>query len=303
MIVRDKPGLWEIALAVRGSIIRKIAWRLVALAVISIAAVLLMAARPGVVGRLSAIPFTLIGLALSIFMSFRNSACYDRWWEGRKLWGQLLIAARAFSRQIAVLDAPTRTALLSGVCGFANGLAARLRERDEAAAIGDWMIPLIGSAPGVEAAPNPTTAVLSAVGERCARLMADDQISPMHYSVLEIQLTELSHVQGGCERIKWTPLPFAYALLLHRTALIFCLLLPFALASTLGWWTPVLVVIVGYTFFGLDAIGDELEDPFGDDENDLALDAMVRTLERELAFAMGRTDLPVALAPTRYILT
>lgn len=92
-------------------------------------------------------------------------------------------------------------------------------------------------------------------------------------------------------------------LLLHRTAHLFCLFLPFALAPALGWWTPLLSVIVGYAFFGLDALGDELEDPFGEDDNDLALDAMSRTVERELLDAMGVSPLPDPVAPVRYHLT
>jgi predicted membrane chloride channel (bestrophin family) len=83
-----------------------------------------------------------------------------------------------------------------------------------------------------------------------------------------------------CERIKNTPLPFPYTLLLHRTIYLFCILLPFAMAEPLGWLTPLFTAIVSYTFFGLDAIADELEDPFGRDENDLATDSLVRTIER-----------------------
>ena len=110
-------------------------------------------------------------------------------------------------------------------------------------------------------------------------------------------------MQAARERIKTTPLPFAYSLLLHRTALLFCVLLPFGLAPTLGWWTPLLVVIVSYTFFGLDALGDQLEDPFGHDDNDLPLDAMARMVERELLFSLGREDLPPPITPERYRLT
>ena len=298
MIVRDRPGLRDVLLAMHGSIVPKIAGRLAVLAAISVGAVLLHRSLPGPMTHLGAMPFTLIGLALSIFMSFRNNACYDRWWEARKFWGQLIIASRSFARQTATLDTEIREPLLSGLCGFAHGLAARLRDGDEAAAIAPWI-----EAQDEPVPPNPTDAVLAEVGAQCARLVADKALSDIHYSVLEIQLTELSHVQAGCERIKTTPLPFAYSLLLHRTALLFCLLLPFALAPTLGWWTPLLVVIVGYTFFGLDALGDQLEDPFGTDDNDLPLDAMVRTIERELMFAAGRTDLPPPLTANRYRLT
>jgi putative membrane protein len=299
MIVKGKPGLRDILLAVHGSIIGEIAGRLAILAAISVGAVLLALYHPAPIARLGAMPFTLIGLALSIFMSFRNNACYDRWWEARKLWGQLIITARVFARQAAILDDETRERLLTGLCGFTHGLAARLRDNDdEAALISAW-----SKAKDWSMAPNPTDAVLADVGLQCARLMAEGRISAIHYSVLESQLTELSHVQGGCERIKATPLPFAFALLLHRTAHLFCLLLPFALAPALGWWTPLLVVIVGYTFFGLDALGDQLEDPFGDDSNDLPLDAMVRIVERDLLFALGRTDLPPPRLPVGYVLT
>jgi len=81
-------------------------------------------------------------------------------------------------------------------------------------------------------------------------------------------------VQGGCERIVSTPVPFAYSLLLHRTALIFCLTLPFALAGSLDWWTLLPVLLVAYTFFRLDALGHQLEDPFVLEPNALPLDAM-----------------------------
>lgn len=297
MIVRPKPRLMDIALAWRGSILPRLVGRLAAITIISAAAVLFAQWRPGTFSQISAIPFTLIGLALSIFMSFRNNACYDRWWEGRKLWGQLIIASRSFARQTAALDLAERKPLLHGLCGFAGGLAARLRGEEEAAAIGRW-----SQVRDWTALPNPTDAVLRDIGFQCLTLAREGRISDIHYSVLETTLTELCHVQGGCERIAATPLPFAYSLLLHRTAHIFCLALPFALAGTLGWWTPLPVLLVSYTFFGLDALGDELEDPFGADPNDLPLDTMTRIVERDLLAALGERELPPPILPDKHFL-
>ena len=174
--------------------------------------------------------------------------------------------------------------MLNGIGGFVFGLAARLRGRDETGEIARWT--------PHEGGPHATDAALTSVGRQCAELLRDGLIDPIRYSVLEARLTEMSHVLAGCERIKTTPLPFAYALLLHRTAHAFCLMLPFALAPALGWWTLAVSLLVAYTFFGLDALGDELEDPFGDDPNDLPLDAMSRMLERELRHAQGHADLP-----------
>lgn len=294
MIGRGKLRLRDILFAMNGSVLPEIVGRLVFLTVVSIAAVLLEHKHPGTTRALSAVPFTLIGLALSIFMNFRNNACYDRWWEGRKLWGQLIITARSFSRETSTLAQELREPLLMGVCGFARGLAARLCGGDEIGATG-WVVSEAGASP-----PNPTDSVLAELGSLCARLMQDGVINAIHYSVLEIRLTELSQVQAGCERIKAAPLPFAYSLLLHRTAYLFCLLLPFALAPLLSWWTPLPVIIIGYTFFGLDSLSDQLEDPFGSDVYDLPLDAMVRTIERELLFALGRSALPPVLIAKGY---
>ncbi|RVT90081.1 bestrophin [Rhodovarius crocodyli] len=293
MYVRSTPTLLDLLIAWRGSILPYIAGRAMVVAAVSVLAVLVAHRLPGDIGG-GAVPFTLIGLSLSIFMSFRNSACYDRWWEARKLWGQLLIETRSFARQTAHLPPAPREAMLTALCGFVNGLKARLRGDDEQATVAAWL-----PAP---AALNPTDAALREVGRHLSALAADGAISEVRHSLLEGRLTAMSGVQAGCERIKSTPLPFAYSLLLHRTAWLFCLLLPFGLAGSIGWWTPALSLIVCYTFFGLDALGDQLEDPFGREVNDLPLDAMTRLLERELLAAAGRTDLPPAIEARDHLL-
>ncbi|MBN8832193.1 MAG: bestrophin family protein [Sphingomonadales bacterium] len=298
MIVRPKPGLREILFALHGTILVQIVDRLAIIALISIFAILSAYAWPGMFSQISAIPFALIGISLSIFMSFRNSACYERWWEGRKLWGSLIIACRSLARQSATLDPADREVLLRGVCGFTLGLTAKLRGRDERAGIerwagvGPWMI-----------SPNPIDGLLYHMGAHLLRLAESGRINPIHHSLLEGQLSALSQVQAGCERIVTTPVPFTYSLVLHRTSYAFCLLLPFALAGALGWWTLLPVLLASYTFFGLDALGDQLEDPFGLEPNDLPLDAMSRTVEREMLAALGVEDLPPPIEPRQYVLT
>ncbi|PTQ13287.1 bestrophin [Sphingomonas oleivorans] len=297
MIVRARPSFGDIVFALRGSIVPRIARRVAAMVLLAIAAVLLAGRYPDLFARFSVLPFTLIGIALSVFMSFRNNACYDRWWEGRRQWGQLVVDIRSFIRATAHLDLHVREPLLIGLCGFTHALAARLRDEDEQAAACRWI-----DDPVRDEAPNLPDAVLREVGLACSRLARSGEISEWRYTVLEARLAGLTGVQAACERIHATPLPFAYTLLLHRTAYLFCGLLPFALAGSLGWATPFLVAIVCYTFFGLDALGDELEDPFGREANDLPLDAMVRMIERELLAALGRSPLPEALAPVDHLL-
>ncbi|GLZ86856.1 membrane protein [Metapseudomonas resinovorans] len=299
MIVRPKPNLLIILTALKGSIARHIALRTLLITLLACLIVVIERLHPGWFTRINAMPFTLLGLSLSIFLSFRNNACYDRWWEGRKAWGQIIIEVRSFVRQsVAISDAHLREAMLRELCGFAHALNARLRGEDEQAAARPWL----SEEPGAYGL-NTSDGILRRIGGQCAHLAGQGELNEWRYTLLEARLSGLSSAQATCERIKTTPLPFPYTLLLHRTSYIFCLLLPFAMAGTLGWLTPIITIIVAYTFFGLDAIGDQLEDPFGRDENDLATDSMVRTLEREILDALGQRDLPPPLEPVDYVLT
>jgi len=112
----------------------------------------------------------------------------------------------------------------------------------------------------------------------------------------------MSLVQVACERILTTPVPFGYTLLLHRTAYIFCFLMPFGFADTLGWATPLATALTAYTFFGLDALGDELEKPFGGLPNDLPIGTLADTVEINLHEALGDAPLAPLPIPDNYIL-
>ncbi|KKW90439.1 hypothetical protein YP76_20880 [Sphingobium chungbukense] len=273
--------IWEVFFAFQGSIVSVIAWRVAILTMLACGIVYWTRHNHvNPIANFGPEPFTFIGISISVFMSFRNSACYDRWWEARKQWGRLIVSARSLARELrGVVPAPDRDRILLGVCAYARSLRARLRGLDEARAASEW----IGQDTDVLALPNPTNQILDRIGEHCSRLAVQGIVSEWRYMLLENRLTELCDVQASCERIRNTPLPFAYTLLIHRTTYLFCCLLPFGLATHLGWGTPILVTVVSYTFFGIDAIGDAIEDPFGETANDLPLDDIVKTIERELS--------------------
>ena len=297
MIVYSRPDLLRVLFTLKGSIITRIAPRCLSLTALAALIVLIERHYPALFYPVSATPFTLLGLSLSIFMSFRNNACYDRWWEGRKAWGRLLIESRSFIRESVVITDPAlRAELLRSLVGFAHALNARLRNEEERPVAQPWLAQ-------TSASHNLCDSILQGIGAHCSRLAQQQAISEVRFTQLEQRLVGLSEVQATCERIKTTPLPFPYTLLLHRTIYIFCLLLPFALAEPLGWLAPLFTTLVSYTFFGLDAIGNELEDPFGRDENDLPTDALVRALERDVLGALGHEPLPPVLAPVEHVLS
>ncbi len=304
MIVRARSGSLRMMFAYRGSIIPRIIRKIFAIIVLSVAVVTLEKYCPGMVDALPLTPFTLMGLTLSIFLSFRNNACYDRWWEARKQWGALILEMRSFAREVECMlpepeDALLRRQLLRGAIGFSHALCARLRGNDERAVAVPWVDDPACALP--EHRSNVTDAVLSHMGRLMAQAYRDGKISDILYQTLEARLCAFSGIQAACERIRNTPVPFAYTLLLHRTAFLFCILLPFGLAGTLGWGTPLIAAAVAYTFFGLDALGDELEEPFGVCDNDLPLNAMVRTIEIDLTQVLSESA-PMPLAPRAYVL-
>lgn len=298
MIVRPKIHPIAILFTLKGSIAKRIALRALMITLLASAIVLVEMLHPSYFASVSATPFTLLGLSLSIFMSFRNNACYDRWYEARKAWGEVIVHIRSIIRETHVIrDSAERKPLLFNLCGFAHALNARLRKESEADASSQWLMPK----------PDPQTPdysgrILQTVGQQCSDLHQNGELTEWRYMLLANHLTSLTQAQAVCDRIKTTPLPFPYTLLLHRTIYMFCILLPFAMAEPLGWLTPLFTAIVSYTFFGLDAIADELEDPFGRDENDLPTDALVRTLERDILWELG-AEMPPALKPVDYVLS
>lgn len=299
MIVRPKVNQFAILFTLKGSIAKRIALRTLMVTLLASAIVLMEMLHPSNFTKVNATPFTLLGLSLSIFMSFRNNACYDRWYEARKAWGDVLVHIRSVIRETQVIrESVQRKPLLLNLCGFAHSLNARLRRESEAAASRAWITPQHDAQ-----VPDYSGRILQQVGQQCSDLHQSGELSEWRYMLLANHLTSLTQAQAVCERIKNTPLPFPYTLLLHRTIYLFCILLPFAMAEPLGWLTPLFTAIVSYTFFGLDAIADELEDPFGRDENDLATDSLVRTIERDILSELGETDLPPMLLPVDYVLS
>ncbi|SAG33267.1 protein YneE [Enterobacter cloacae] len=110
----------------------------------------------------------------------------------------------------------------------------------------------------------------------------------------------MSIVLAGCERIANTPVPFAYTLILHRTVYLFCIMLPFALVVDLHYMTPFVSALISYTFISLDTLAEELEDPFGTEDNDLPLDAICNMMERDLLQMNDEENIPERLMPNKH---
>lgn len=290
--------------SLRGSIVPVIWKRVAGMMLLAVMVLLLERYVPGTGVALGAIPLTLMGLTLAIFLGFRNSVAYERWWEARTLWGELLIVVRNLVRQTMSLPdelgAPERQQLAFRLVAFAHALRHQLRGTPPGEDVSRWLAP--DDAAALAQTPNPPNALLGVIAQRYAGLRREGRLDAILLASIDAQLTRLSYVLGGCERIHGTPIPFAYILLLHRTVYVYCLLLPFCLVGSVGWVTPIMVGVLSYTFFGLDALGDQIENPFDRLPNDLALDAMCRTIEIGVGELLGEHPLPPPLEPQDGIL-
>ena len=302
MIVRPHPSAFGLLFILRGSILPAILPRLLAVLIVSAGVVWLHHASPNHLRDVTAAPFTLLGLALSIFLGFRNNACYERWWEGRKQWGQLVAETRSLVREFITLlpeDPALRQRCAHRVVAFAHVLRGELRDAEDSTARG-WL--QADEWDRVTQSRSRPDTIQFAQARELGVLVRRGELSDILYRVFSDRLLAMTNIQTACERLRSTPTPFTYSLLVHRSAWLFCLMLPFGVVSTLGLATPILTTILAYAFFGLDALGDELEEPFGQSQNALPLDAMVRAIEIATGEALGEAKLPDALQPQEFVL-
>ena len=313
MIVRDRPSGLRLFLLLRGSVLPRILPTLVLNTLVATLVTISHGDLFKLKITLTTIPFAMIGLPLSIFLGFRNSAAYDRYWEARKLWGDLVVKSRNLARQCQSLIAgelpasaslglgDVRVRMISRTIAYACALRDLLRETDRSGAYKQFLQDAEWR--GLEGAGNKPERLMQAMGFDLGSCLRQGRIDPCLVASIDTTLSAMVFAAASCERIKSTLIPFSYTLLLHRTAYLYCFLLPFGLVDTIGFMTPFVVAIVAYTFFGLDALGDEIEEPFGTEANDLALDSICRSIEITLREALGDCDIPLPLKAENYCLT
>lgn len=298
MIVRPSENWFRLLFVWNGSVLQSIIPQLVFMAAVSTLAVFTQGRIFGEKIPLNTAPFTLFGLALAIFLAFRNNASYGRFNEARHLWGSLLISTRALTSQILcyVPEQANKFQLAQTMIAFIYALKHELRNTDP---MPDF-VRLLGrdQAEQLRVKQYKPTAILNDIRRELAQTDQHARMGETTLWMLDAQINELGAAVGGCERIASTPIPFSYSVLLHRTVYAYCVMLPFGLVDSTEFFTPLLCVFISYTLIALEAIASEVAEPFSAAPNALALDAMSRNIERSILELCGR-PLPEAVAPIR----
>ncbi|WP_267404260.1 MULTISPECIES: bestrophin family ion channel [unclassified Chryseobacterium] len=281
MIVRQRANWLRMLFIWRGSVLKKIIVQLSVIVLFSLFIYFFKGRIFDYKVHLNPTIFTLIGLALAIFMGFCNSASYDRFWEGRKLWGLLVIETRSLTRQILSyipnVSQEEKQKIVKLISAFCWALNYQLRDKSGTGNLPQLLSPeQLEQINGKKFIPS---IILGFIADWLKEQHQKGNIDTIILTQIDDQLNQFSNISGGCERIYNTPLPFAYSVLLHRTVYLYCFWLPFGLVDTLGWMMPLIVLLISYTFIALDAIIQEIGEPFGEEENDLALNSICRTIE------------------------
>ena len=257
------------------------------------------------------IPLSLYGSAIGIIVAFRNQSAYARWWEARTLWGALVNNSRSWARQVTTVMMPLSDAeapelkvmqrrLVYHEIAYVHALRQHLRGLEP------WeeLVPLLSEQELSELRDekNVPLAIQQQMGALLRQCQVRGWIDFAHWRALDNNLDDLVDAQGGAERIKNTPMPKQYDYFPQLFVQMYCVLLPLALVTAMGWFTPLGSTLVGFMFLALDKIGRDLEDPFENTIYDVPLTAITTTIEVNLRQLLRETVLPEAKKPVRGVL-
>lgn len=226
---------------------------------------------------------TLLGGVISLLLVFRTNSAYDRWWEGRKQWGDLTNNSRNLALKLHAMlpeqDKANRTFFKRIIPAYAFGLRNHLSSKKS-----DWelfdkqveSLPLLDKSKHI---PNQTASLLN---HKIIDLHRTQKISDADLILLNDEMKSFTNICGACERIHNTPIPFSYSVFIKKFIFGYVMTLPFAFMFSLGYIGIPIVVFIFYVLASLELIAEEIEDPFGSDFNDLPMDKMANNILHNL---------------------
>lgn len=226
---------------------------------------------------------SLLGFAISMLLVFRTNTAYDRWWEGRKLWGSLVNNSRNLALKINCLlpsdDEKNRSFFKKIIPLFAHELKNHLQNEKTRLALDAAPHPEISGFDSSKHIPNQIVALLY---NKVHLLKRDQQISDFDVLFITQELQSFMDICGACERIKNTPIPYSYSAFIKKFIFLYIITLPLGFALSLGYITIPATIFISYVLASLELIAEEIEDPFGNDDNDLPMDRIAENINKNI---------------------
>jgi putative membrane protein len=214
--------------------------------------------------------FALVGFVLSLLLVFRTNTAYDRWWEGRKKWGELVNNSRNLAIKVGsmTLNTEHEKFFKRMIPNYAFAMKEHLRE-----GVKVKELELTGEEISeISKVDHKTSFIAKKMYERLHVMKQSKDLSEVEFLALDTNLKTFSDITGACERIKNTPIPYSYSSFLKKFIFLFVSALPLSFVSVFGYFSALVAVFVFYVLVSLEILAEEIEDPFGTDENDLPTD-------------------------------
>ena len=227
---------------------------------------------------------SLLGIVLGLFLVFRTNSAYDRWWEGRKLWGKMVNSTRNLALKLNAYvsreNHEDRDWFAKMISNFAYATKDNLRQGvllQDQLSVSDGYIDDLKK---YKHKPNRISALLY---EKTNTLFLQGQLKGEHLLNLDMELKELIDIMGACERIRYTPIPYSYMMYIKKFIFIYIITLPFGFVTDSGYFTILIVLLITFVLMSVELIAEEIEDPFGKDPNDLPTDELAAKIRDNVA--------------------
>jgi putative membrane protein len=224
---------------------------------------------------------SILGFILSMLLVFRTNSAYDRWWEGRKLWGSLVNNSRNLSLKLATIinHKSDREDFKILITNYIFSVKNHLRDKYIQSEFHETKSMSLSEFADAQHKPN---LIAKHLYKKIFILHQNKDLTAEHLIILNDELRSFTDNCGACERIKFTPIPYSYNIFLKKMIFLYCMSLPIFFGYEFGYLTIVITVIVLYVFASIELIAEEIEDPFGEDENDLPLDDLCKRIKANL---------------------
>ena len=226
---------------------------------------------------------TLLGFVISFTLVFRTNTAYERWWEGRKLWGALVNNSRNLAMKLAAMLPEgdlARGYFRVMIPSYATALKSHLRSESTRIELFDHLPEQVRQKLDMEKhVPNQIAGMMY---RQSQELLRDKKISPEQLLFINAELQSFTDICGACERIKNTPIPYSYSVFIKKFIMVYVATLPFGYVFSLGYFVVPMVGFIFYVLASLELIAEEIEEPFGADENDLPLNRMADSIRAHI---------------------
>lgn len=225
---------------------------------------------------------TMVGFAISMLLVFRTNTAYDRWWEARKFWGQLVNNSRNLALKISTFisskDDETHRFFREVIPAYAFGLHQHLRRED----FDKDYFGRIEHLKALDFEKHIPNQIAKKMYERTAGLYKKQVITGEELLFLNTEMQSFTDICGACERIKNTPIPYSYSAFIKKFIFIYIMTLPFGYVFQLGYYVVPVVAFIFYVLASLEIIAEEIEDPFGGDDNDVPTDILSENIRKSV---------------------